>query len=96
MPGIDVRKIWTDEAESRHGFREKPLPNDQRRRSTKAKSLSKALAATGDYFPLLFRELTAVGEETGKLEAVYKQLADHYRATPANAADVSWPRSPGR
>lgn len=42
-------------------------------------TMTQALAATGDYFPLLMRELTAVGEESGKLDAVYKQLAEHFQ-----------------
>ena len=43
------------------------------------RSLSDALAPTGDFFPRIFREMAAVGEQTGHLDAVFAQLADHYQ-----------------
>ncbi len=33
---------------------------------------------TGQYFPEFFRELTQVGEQTGHLPEVFRQLAEHY------------------
>lgn len=42
--------------------------------------VSDALAATEDYFPPLFREMVQVGEESGHLDGVLAQLADHYDA----------------
>ena len=43
-------------------------------------SLSDALTPTGDYFPTIFREMIEVGEETGHIDSVFAQLADHYDA----------------
>ncbi len=42
-------------------------------------SLSDALAATGEFFPVLFREMVKVGEQSGRLESVFAQLAEHYQ-----------------
>jgi type IV pilus assembly protein PilC len=77
--GIEARKIWADEAN-----RARPGIAKSRFRTISeavndGHSMTQALAATGDYFPLLMRELTAVGEETGKLDAVYKQLSEHFQ-----------------
>ena len=47
--------------------------------STRAKPLADALAATDDFFPSLFREMIELGEQTGHLDAVLAQLADHYQ-----------------
>ena len=40
-------------------------------------SLRDALEETGDFFPVLFREMVAVGEQTGKLDAIFAQLAEN-------------------
>ena len=58
-------------------------------------SLADALAATGDFFPPLFRELTAVGDESGRLGEVFLQLANHYDAAVRRRriflAAIAWP-----
>ena len=77
--GIDARKIWADEANRASPGRAKSRFCTVSQSVADGHSMAQALAATGDYFPLLMRELTAVGEETGKLDAVYKQLADHFQ-----------------
>ena len=41
-------------------------------------SLADALAAGGDYFPPLIRDLVDIGERTGRLDDVLLTLADHY------------------
>ena len=41
-------------------------------------SMADAMNATGDYFPALVRELVVVGEQTGHLPEVLKQLTEHY------------------
>ena len=40
--------------------------------------MSAGLAATGDYFPPLVHELVNVGEQSGNLDHIFGQLADHY------------------
>jgi type IV pilus assembly protein PilC len=75
--GIEVRKIWANEANRAHGFSKRHFQTISEAVSN-GHTMAQAMNATGDYFPVLMRELTAVGEETGKLDAVYKQLADHF------------------
>lgn len=41
-------------------------------------TLAEAVRATGEYFPMLLRELIAVGEQTGHLPEVLYQLTEHY------------------
>jgi type IV pilus assembly protein PilC len=58
-------------------------------------SLAEAMAATGDFFPPLMREMVGLGEQTGHLDAVLAQLADHYdnqiRMRRIFAAAIAWP-----
>jgi len=93
--GIDVRKVWAREAE-------RPIGPTARRRVesiseavNRGDSLGEALATTGDYFPPLFRELAAVGEQTGHLSECFSQLADHYdghlRLRRVFLAAIAWP-----
>ena len=76
--GIDVRTVWAREADRAHGpLRRHLLTVSQG--INQGESLADALAPTGDFFPTLFRELIALGEQTGQLDAVLAQLADHYQ-----------------
>jgi type IV pilus assembly protein PilC len=77
--GIEVRKIWADEANRAPPGMAKSHFRTISEAVNQGQSMNQALAATGDYFPPLMRELTAVGEESGKLDAIFKQLADHYQ-----------------
>jgi type IV pilus assembly protein PilC len=58
-------------------------------------SLGESLAATGAYFPPLFRELAAVGEYSGHLGECFAQLADHYdgqlRLRRTFLSSIAWP-----
>ena len=58
-------------------------------------TLSEGLAATGDFFPPLFREMVHVGEQSGHLGEVLKQLADHYQNQITLRrnflASIAWP-----
>ena len=82
--GIDVRTVWAREAErtARPTFGWCPAARGRLRAVSEAlhrgESMAEALAATGDFFPPLFRELVAVGEQSGHLSEVFAQLADHY------------------
>src|SRR5690349_11625501 len=42
------------------------------------KTLTQGFNRCGEYFPSLVRELVDVGEQTGHLPEVFKQLAEHY------------------
>src|SRR3972149_4825244 len=93
--GIDLRSIWTREAERAIG----PIVRARFRAVSDAvnrgDSLSAALADTGDYFPPLFRELAGVGEETGHLAEAFHQLAEHYdfqlKLTSTFLVSITWP-----
>ena len=75
--GIDARSAWTREAEHSRGVLRRHLStvSDAVHRG---ESVSAALAATGDYFPPLLHELVGVGEQSGNLDRIFGQLADHY------------------
>lgn len=75
--GVDVRTVFLREAQNAHGLIRRRfigLRDDVAGGTT----ISDALAQTGDYFPALFRELVQVGETSGHLPEVLRQLADHY------------------
>lgn len=93
--GIDVRRAWARESSGR-------LSPGLRRRLqevsdgvNRGETLTDALARTGAYFPGLFRELLAVGEQTGKLAEVLKRLAEHYehqlRLKRIFLGAIAWP-----
>ncbi len=76
--GVDARTAWRREAERASGFLKSRLW-DISDAVNQGCSLSDALAPTGDFFPRIFREMAAVGEQTGHLDSVFAQLADHYQ-----------------
>lgn len=58
-------------------------------------SLAEALDARGDFFPSMFRQLVAVGEEAGRLPDVLRRLAEHcelrLRLRREFLAAIAWP-----
>ena len=76
--GIDVRTVWAREAERTSGWATRGRLLTVSEAVHRGESMAEALAATGDFFPPLFRELVAVGEQSGQLSEVFAQLADHY------------------
>jgi type II secretory pathway component PulF len=76
--GIDARTAWSREAQRATGALRRRLL-DISDAVNQGYSLTDALVPTGDYFPPLLREMTAVGEQTGHLDSVFAQLADHYQ-----------------
>lgn len=76
--GIDLRRLLEREASSRSAT------GLERRLATIADGVSRgdtlvdSIARTGKYFPTLFHEMVEVGEETGRLSEVFRQLAEHY------------------
>jgi type II secretory pathway component PulF len=81
--GIDLRTIWQREAESGSRSLGK-IANQVRDSISRGESVSAAIAATGEYFPPLFRAMVSVGDQTGSLAEVLKRLAEHYE----HAVDV--------
>jgi len=75
--GVDARKTWDREAQrgpARYRSRLQRISQGV----NAGESVGDAMAAAGDFFPPLAREMTALGEETGKLHAAFLRLADHY------------------
>jgi len=92
--GIDVRTVWSREAERAHGHLCRHL-TDVSLAINKGESLAEAFSTTGDFFPPLFLEMIEVGEKTGHLDEVLAQLADHYQnqldMRRAFLAAIAWP-----
>ena len=76
--GIDLRTVWAREAERATGRAARRRLESISRAVNRGQSMAEALHATGDFFPTLFRELVAVGEQTGHLAEVLTELAEHY------------------
>jgi type IV pilus assembly protein PilC len=75
--GIDARTMWSREAEHASGALRVRLVHI-RDEVSRGEGVAEALAGTGAFFPSLFREMAAVGEETGSLAEVFRRLAEHY------------------
>ncbi len=76
--GIDVRRVCAREAERATGHTARSRLRTVSEAVNAGESLSAGLAETGDYFPTMFRELAAVGEQTGHLAESFVRLAEHY------------------
>jgi type II secretory pathway component PulF len=92
--GIDARTAWTREAGRATGALKRRLL-DISDGINQGYSLSDSLPPTGDYFPTIFREMIAVGEQTGHIDSVFAQLADHYQTQVTMRrtflAAIAWP-----
>jgi type IV pilus assembly protein PilC len=93
--GIDVRKILAREAEGRAPTAIRRRLIDINAAVSRGEELAAAFDASGSFFPKLFRELVHVGEETGRLDEIFRQLADHYenqvRLRREFRSSISWP-----
>lgn len=93
--GIDMRTVWQREASgsSRASLKSRFQAID--RGVADSRSLSESINATGDFFPPLFRELTNVGEQSGRLPDVFSQLHRHYedqlKRRRIFLAAIAWP-----
>jgi type IV pilus assembly protein PilC len=75
--GVDARTVLAREAKSAHGPGRSRMAqiNDDVQHGG---SFSDAIDQTGQYYPEFFREMVRVGEESGHLAEVLRQLAEHY------------------
>lgn len=93
--GIDVRKVWSREVEGRTSLGLRRRLGEIRDAVAAGRSVTDGLEHTGDYFPVLFREMVHVGEQTGKLAEVFRQLAEHYdhqlNLRRTFLASITWP-----
>jgi type II secretory pathway component PulF len=92
--GIDVRTVWMREAQRAQG----PLRDRLLQVAfaiQQGESLAEALAPIADCFPALFREMIVLGEQTGHVDTVLTQLADHYQNQLNSRrifyAAIAWP-----
>ncbi|MBX3432389.1 MAG: type II secretion system F family protein [Pirellulales bacterium] len=92
--GLEDRRIWQSESE-RGGSSQQTRVAAVAERLARGQAIPEALAAAGDYFPPLFRQMVAVGETSGNLDRTYKQLAEHYDRTLAARRELlqrlAWP-----
>ena len=75
--GVDVRRVWSREASAARGGMRHPL-KEISQSVDRGVGVTDAVLATGAYFPPLFREIVRVGEQTGKLPEMLRQLSDEY------------------
>ena len=92
--GVDVRTVWAREALTAQGSARRRFA-DISQMIDAGSSVSDALKVTGKYFPELFRALVKVGEDSGHLPEVCRQLAEHYehyiRLRRNFLAAITWP-----
>jgi type IV pilus assembly protein PilC len=92
--GVDARTVWAREASNVRGLGRSRFAgiSDEVARGN---SISEALDHTGKYFPEFFRRLVKVGEQSGHLPEVFRQLAEHYehqiRLRRNLMISLSWP-----
>ena len=95
LAGIDERTICAREAHNVRGFAARRRLTTISEKVNQGGALSEGLAATGDFFPPLFREMVQVGEQSGHLGEVLKQLAGHYENQLTLRrnflASIAWP-----
>lgn len=75
--GVDVRNVWTRETSSAHGSARRAYAII-RDGVAQGSSFGDAIDATDSYFPEFFCEMVRVGEDSGQLPEVFRQLAEHY------------------
>jgi type IV pilus assembly protein PilC len=92
--GVDLRRTLNREAETTRGGLGRRL-TEIRDSAARGTSLTEGFAATGDYFPPLFRQLVEVGEQTGHTAEIFGQLAEHYEHQLALRrvflGSIAWP-----
>jgi type IV pilus assembly protein PilC len=75
--GVDARRVW--ELEERHATGPlKEALSTIKRQVTAGGTVAEGMQASNGYFPPMFVQMVAVGEQTGKLDEVMRRLAEHY------------------
>jgi type II secretory pathway component PulF len=95
LAGIDERTVCTREVKNARGSAARRHLTTISETVNQGGTLGAGLAATGDFFPPLFREMVQVGEQSGHLGEVFKQLSGHYQNQLALRrnflAAIAWP-----
>ena len=75
--GIDARRVW--EMEERHASGSlKSALGVVKSRVSEGGMIAEAMHSQNGFFPPMFVQMVAVGEQTGKLDEVLLRLAEHY------------------
>jgi type IV pilus assembly protein PilC len=76
--GIDARRVW--EIEERHAMG--PLKSaiaNIRQSVASGGTVAEGMQDSNGYFPPMFVQMVAIGEQTGQLDEVLKRLGEHYQ-----------------
>jgi type II secretory pathway component PulF len=76
--GIDARRVWETEERHAHGALRTAI-GTIREHVAAGRTVAEGMQASSGYFPPMFVQMVAVGEQTGKLDEVFKRLAEHYQ-----------------
>jgi type II secretory pathway component PulF len=92
--GIDARRVW--EIEERHASGPlKAAIGSIRQQVASGGTITEGMQAANGYFPPMFVQMVAVGEQTGKLDEVLHRLAEHYEHLAAMRRTfwigIAWP-----
>ncbi len=93
--GLDIRDVWNSEV--KRGWRGATRSRLELIRDEVAVggSVADGLAQTGSFFPPLFVELVTVGEQTGQLAEIFRQLGENYehriQLQRSFLAAITWP-----
>jgi type IV pilus assembly protein PilC len=92
--GLEDRRIWHSEAE-RGGSAQRAAVLQVSEALSRGDSVGDAVGRTGEYFPVMFRHVVALGDATGTLDRVYRRLAEHYEhmlaARRTMLSALAWP-----
>lgn len=83
--GVQMLEALTITARVLTHFRYRGALERAKEEIQRGKTLSSILKDEGDLFPHLFAEMIAVGEETGKLSSMLREVADFYEAEVAES-----------
>src|SRR6185295_1155795 len=75
--GIDARRLWETEERHASGPQRAAIANI-RQKVASGGTVAEGMQASNGYFPPMFVQMVAVGEQTGKLDEVLLRLAEHY------------------
>jgi len=93
--GLDVRRTLEREAAGRASPALRRRLQELADMTAAGRTISEGLERTGNFFPPLFREMVELGEETGKLGEVLRQLSEHYEhqllVRRTFLASITWP-----
>src|SRR6059058_3947699 len=75
--GVDARRMW--ETEERHASGQfKDAVGRIREKVAAGGTVAEGMQESDGYFPPMFVQMVAIGEQTGKLDDVLKRLGEHY------------------